>query len=64
MQLKKTKVTFNDKLIMNFNMHADDSKTEVTFNNNSITWMLRNLNRYLLQHHGWQILRDQTGDHS
>lgn len=49
---------------MNFNMHSDDSKTEVTFNNNSITWMLRNLNRYLLQHHGWQILGDQTGDHS
>lgn len=40
MQLKKTKITFNNKLIMNFNMHSDDSKTEVTFNNNSITWML------------------------
>lgn len=64
MQLKKTKVTFNNKLIMNFNMHSDDSKTEVTFNNNSITWMLRDLNRYLLQVHGWQILGDQTGDHS
>lgn len=40
-------------------MYSDECKTQVTFNNNLITRMLRNLCRYLLQHHGWQILIDQ-----